>query len=308
MRRRCSGCRRRRRRASAPGPQVRAALRVGVGPRHLGRRLLHGLRLLEARLHPPGRLRPLRGRGGRRRPGHRSTASRRRSASSSRWRPTRWRRRREPRADRDLRGPPRARPARTRCWSSRSRAGSTPGWARPPRWRRCWARGRPSRVVTFNGEHFLDQRARRPVAHIVNGITTELNWPRTMVRHGHRRERGRHALPGRPRAGLPLARLLRRRGRVWPAPGGCARWSVSGAFPAPAPHTRPVRLAATAPRVVGPPDRTGGDGAGRARGAGRGVGRAGDGLRRPGHAGGVACGPGCPTTWRGCRSPRRRRS
>ena len=44
--------------------------------------------------------------------------------------------------------------------------------------------GHTESLVTFNGEHFLDQRARRPVATIVNGITTELTWPRTMVRHG----------------------------------------------------------------------------------------------------------------------------
>ena len=33
--------------------------------------------------------------------------------------------------------------------------------------------GETEPVVTFNGEHFLDQRARRPVARIVNGVTTE---------------------------------------------------------------------------------------------------------------------------------------
>ncbi len=101
-------------------------------------------------------------------------------------------------------------------------------------------------VVTFNGEHFLDQRARRPVARIVNGVTTELNWPRTVVRHG------------KDEAGNDILFL------VGPEPDfhwrafcdavvGLARsWKVRqvvglGAFPAPAPHTRPVRLAATAP-------------------------------------------------------------
>ena len=48
-------------------------------------------------------------------------------------------------------------------------------------------------VVTFNGEHFLDQRARRPVARIVNGVTTELTWPRTVVRQGTDEE-GREVL------------------------------------------------------------------------------------------------------------------
>jgi predicted ATP-grasp superfamily ATP-dependent carboligase len=101
-------------------------------------------------------------------------------------------------------------------------------------------------LVTFNGEHFLDQRARRPVAHIVNGVTTELTWPRTMVRQGTDGD------------GLDILYL------VGPEPDfhwraftdavvGLARsWRVRmvvglGAFPAPAPHTRPIRLAATAP-------------------------------------------------------------
>ena len=101
-------------------------------------------------------------------------------------------------------------------------------------------------LVTFNGEHFLDQRARRPVARIVNGVTSELTWPRTVVRQGTDAD-GRDML------------FL-----VGPEPDfhwrsftdavvGLARsWRVRlvvglGAFPAPAPHTRPVRLAATAP-------------------------------------------------------------
>ncbi len=106
--------------------------------------------------------------------------------------------------------------------------------------------GHTEPIVTFNGEHFLDQRARRPVARIVNGVTTELTWPRTVVRHGTD-ESGRDML------------FL-----VGPEPDfgwrsftdavvGLARsWRVRmvvglGAFPAPAPHTRPVKLAATAP-------------------------------------------------------------
>ncbi|MBV8462225.1 MAG: PAC2 family protein [Acidimicrobiales bacterium] len=102
-------------------------------------------------------------------------------------------------------------------------------------------------IVTFNGEHFLDQRARRPVSRIVNGVTTELTWPRTVVRQGADAD-GRDML------------FL-----IGPEPDfhwrsftdavvGLARsWRVRmvvglGAFPAPAPHTRPVRLAATAPQ------------------------------------------------------------
>jgi hypothetical protein len=108
-------------------------------------------------------------------------------------------------------------------------------------------RGDTEPLVTFNGEVFLDQRARRPVARIVNGVTTELTWPRTVVRQG---------TDGDGRDMLFL---------VGPEPDfhwrsftdavvGLARsWRVRlvvglGAFPAPAPHTRPVKLAATAPQ------------------------------------------------------------
>jgi proteasome assembly chaperone (PAC2) family protein len=108
------------------------------------------------------------------------------------------------------------------------------------------AQGPTEPLVTFNGEHFLDQRARRPVARIVNGVTTELTWPRTVVRQGS------------DGAGHDVLYL------VGPEPDfhwrafteavvGLARsWRVRlvvglGAFPAPAPHTRPVKLAATAP-------------------------------------------------------------
>jgi len=100
--------------------------------------------------------------------------------------------------------------------------------------------------VTFDGDHFLDQRARRPVARITNGITTHLTWPETQIRIGE-------DLDGRDVLYL-----------VGPEPdfhwrqfvdavvGLALRWGVRlvvglGAFPAPAPHTRPVKLAATAP-------------------------------------------------------------
>lgn len=101
-------------------------------------------------------------------------------------------------------------------------------------------------LVTFDSSFFLDQRARRPVAHIVDSITTELTWPQIQMRRGH------------DQRGADVVYL------VGPEPDFywhdftdavlelCARFDVRlvvglGAFPAPAPHTRPVRLAATAP-------------------------------------------------------------
>ncbi len=101
-------------------------------------------------------------------------------------------------------------------------------------------------VATFDGETLIDQRARRPVVHLVNGVNEGLTWPVIQVR------------AGADRAGRDLCYL------VGPEPD--FRWGPFtaavvelarslgvrlvvglGAFPAPAPHTRPVRLAATAP-------------------------------------------------------------
>ncbi len=102
-------------------------------------------------------------------------------------------------------------------------------------------------VATFDGEALIDQRARRPVVHISHGVNEGLTWPVIQLR------------AGTDRAGADICYL------VGPEPD--FRWpsfvtSVVtlanqlgvrlvvglGAFPAPAPHTRPVRLAATAPR------------------------------------------------------------
>jgi len=101
-------------------------------------------------------------------------------------------------------------------------------------------------LATFDGEALIDQRARRPVVHIAHGVNEGLTWPVIQLR------------VGADRAGADVCYL------VGPEPD--FRWPTFvasvvtlagqlgvrmvvglGAFPAPAPHTRPVRLAATAP-------------------------------------------------------------
>lgn len=108
------------------------------------------------------------------------------------------------------------------------------------------AAGPTELVATFDGEALIDQRARRPVARIVNGVTERLTWPTLEMRSG------------RDLAGAEILYL------VGPEPDFKWRSFVTsvialsrelgvrmavglGAFPAPAPHTRPVKLAATAP-------------------------------------------------------------
>jgi proteasome assembly chaperone (PAC2) family protein len=101
-------------------------------------------------------------------------------------------------------------------------------------------------LATFDTEYFIDQRARRPVARIVDGVTTELTWPEIQLRYG------------RDGDGADILFL------VGPEPDfhwsdfvdvvtdSAGRFDVRlvvglGAFPAPTPHTRPVRVIGTAP-------------------------------------------------------------
>jgi len=101
-------------------------------------------------------------------------------------------------------------------------------------------------IVRWDADELIDHRARRPVLHIVDGVATSLNWPEIELR-GAVDDTGRDLL------------IL-----VGPEPD--MRWHAFcasvvtlaqefdvrmviglGAFPAPVPHTRPMRLVATAP-------------------------------------------------------------
>ncbi|MGH9180118.1 MAG: proteasome assembly chaperone family protein [Acidimicrobiales bacterium] len=100
-------------------------------------------------------------------------------------------------------------------------------------------------VATFDGDAFIDYRARRPMVRITDGITDALDWPEINL------------LAGADRDGHDVLLL------VGPEPD--MRWTAFvstvvelaldlgvrlstalGAFPLSVPHTRPVRLAATA--------------------------------------------------------------
>jgi proteasome assembly chaperone (PAC2) family protein len=101
-------------------------------------------------------------------------------------------------------------------------------------------------VATFDGDRFLDQRARRPVVRLVDGVNTEMTWPQTQLRAAED-DAGNDVLylvgpepdfhwRGFVDATVELAQRF-----------GTRMVVALGAFPAPAPHTRPVRLVATAP-------------------------------------------------------------
>jgi len=100
-------------------------------------------------------------------------------------------------------------------------------------------------VASFDTDRLLDHRSRRPISHIVDGVYTDLVWPRIDLLAGRDRDgRGVLVLAGPEpdhewRAfAAAVTELAQRLG---------VRLLVGlGAFPAGVPHTRTARLAATA--------------------------------------------------------------
>ena len=102
------------------------------------------------------------------------------------------------------------------------------------------------RVVVWDADEVIDHRARRPVLHIADGVATGITWPElelratvddvgrdVLVLMGPEPDMRWHAFS---RSVVELATAF-----------GVRQAVGLGAFPAPVPHTRPVRLVATAP-------------------------------------------------------------
>ncbi|MHB8263865.1 MAG: proteasome assembly chaperone family protein [Acidimicrobiales bacterium] len=100
-------------------------------------------------------------------------------------------------------------------------------------------------VAVFDDETFLDRRARRPTLHITDGVSEPPRWPST------------HMVASKDLKGQDVCYLVgpepdfHWRSFVDSVLSICNEFGVRmavglGAFPAPVPHTRPVRLAATA--------------------------------------------------------------
>lgn len=109
----------------------------------------------------------------------------------------------------------------------------------------------PVTVVTFDSDQLLDHRARRPTMHLVDGVVTGLSWPSVELQSASDAagndvlllvgSEPDHAWRAFTRAVVDLALEFG------------ARMVVGlGAYPAPVPHTRPVKLAVTAgdPQLV----------------------------------------------------------
>jgi predicted ATP-grasp superfamily ATP-dependent carboligase len=103
----------------------------------------------------------------------------------------------------------------------------------------------PSDVIaTFDADELIDFRARRPTLRIVNGVDEELRWPEITL-HAATNRTGRTVLVlSGPEPDMRWhrfgAEVVALAGRL-----GVEQVYGLGAFPAPVPHTRPVRLIGT---------------------------------------------------------------
>lgn len=98
--------------------------------------------------------------------------------------------------------------------------------------------------ATFDSDALIDQRARRPVLRVVNGINTNLTWPEITLRRGETTERSIIILSG-PEPDIRWKQFTREVVSVSTRLGVELMVGL-GAFPAPVPHTRPITLVATA--------------------------------------------------------------
>ena len=104
----------------------------------------------------------------------------------------------------------------------------------------------PNQVVArFDSDELIDQRARRPVLRIVDGVTSPLTWPEIELRAGEDRTGKSVLLLVGPEPDMRWKSFTQAVVGLGTEMG--VRLVVGlGAFPAPVPHTRPTRLASTA--------------------------------------------------------------
>jgi predicted ATP-grasp superfamily ATP-dependent carboligase len=107
--------------------------------------------------------------------------------------------------------------------------------------------GRESeRVAIWDADEVIDHRARRPVLHLADGVATGITWPEVELRAlADDGGQGFLLLMG-PEPDMKWHAFCQ--SVVELATSFSVRLAVGiGAFPAPVPHTRPVRLVSTAP-------------------------------------------------------------
>jgi predicted ATP-grasp superfamily ATP-dependent carboligase len=99
-------------------------------------------------------------------------------------------------------------------------------------------------VATFDADELIDFRARRPTLQIVNGVDTQLRWPEIELKLATNRTGRSVLILSGPEPDMRWHRFAKEIVSL------AHRMEVEmviglGAFPAPVPHTRPVRLIGT---------------------------------------------------------------
>lgn len=103
-------------------------------------------------------------------------------------------------------------------------------------------------IAVFDGDTFIDYRARRPTMELRDGVNTRLAWPDIEVKHGHDLDGHDVLLLTGPEPDM----AWRRFGREVASLGvqlGVRRMVALGAYPFASPHTRPPRLSMSSPSV-----------------------------------------------------------
>jgi hypothetical protein len=103
----------------------------------------------------------------------------------------------------------------------------------------------PTVVARFDVDVLVDHRSRRPITHLVEGVNTGLTWPRLELRHGKDPD-GRDVLLLLGSEPDVRWRSFCQQVVALAADLGVHLVVGLGAFPAPVPHTRGLRLASTA--------------------------------------------------------------
>ncbi|MDA8045742.1 MAG: PAC2 family protein, partial [Actinomycetota bacterium] len=107
------------------------------------------------------------------------------------------------------------------------------------------ANAMPSELVaTFDSDELIDYRARRPTLRIVSGVDEELRWPQIKLQAATNRTGRTVLILSGPEPDMRWQQFCAE------VIGLASRLEVQkvvgiGAFPAPVPHTRPVRLVGT---------------------------------------------------------------
>lgn len=104
-------------------------------------------------------------------------------------------------------------------------------------------------LATFDGDTFIDYRARRPTMEMRKGVNTRIVWPEIEVQVGHDLAGHDVVVLSGPEPDAAWHRFATVVGDLAVALG-ITRTIILGAYPFAAPHTRPPRLSSSSPAGV----------------------------------------------------------